>query len=950
MKNFILLWLVVLTGSLCAQGTRTPEIVVPTIKGSDDYKATYYENGRSYRAEEWLESYMQYYHSNTDTTLHLLTPSDLFAQLRGQAENQKAAQLYFDLRNTQLFKEGTNPAVIEAFLSEPEATRPTSARKYAPYLTSEPLLFAGMVFPKNIENPKAVPVVVEWTRPFMRLVNYINISDRTGKRIASLGQWEGTSSFTISDYDASHCYWEIGLKTGKTYKFKYEYKDPTLGPPIKKTKPTHNPVSPPNPPTDPIVPIIPELDEECNILPTYYNQPGTGLPYSASIVYPNPEPTVTITVYEVVESIHLGNGEFQEIWGVSEHLFENPFTTSINRGVHGEIGEINTAVYLNPYHSKVSKPIIVTDGIDFLSNRGLDEISESFGGNEMISLLWDGGYDVIIVDFSGGADFIQRNAFAFIELMRSLKQDQGVEKIEAAIGPSMGGQIIRYALLYWENYLNDAYGSHNLKTFVSADSPWSGANASPAVQAFAEFYNDKGGTPMVIHQSANSPAACQLLLHHTTGFLNGGTYTPNQHHFKTNFDSELVNLGSKPTQVEKIIAIADGSGSGMSSNVAPGEKILSFTYETENPIYYSQCTFETKLNGIAKEMFLVEKDKNLLFGLGFSCKTALKEFPEYFSLNPIDHFDSCPGSPFNLEKYLTGINEGDVVSSDRGFKLILKEIDLKSPFSFIPTFSALGMESSYAFTNFYDVSIPSGSGYFLPGSPFNAVYFDNKDSEHNAISNQQQPGSLLFLLDELNFNNQFNTRCLILEQTGLGPESIVFYEEQPENQHFCVPFDINDVTTVTSPGCGVEFVWNGTELEVSTNGDEEPCSTEMTYCMDVSGCGQICKTVEITVSPGSSNRLGSKNVNAESLAAATYDINSKMNVFPNPSSGALNVDIYDDNDYGIVTIYNAFGRTVTSLRTQNKMDLSFLTNGVYTLEFKNKSFQKVHQQKLIIIK
>ncbi len=50
----------------------------------------------------------------------------------------------------------------------------------------------------------------------------------------------------------------------------------------------------------------------------------------------------------------------------------------------------------------------------------------------MISLLWDGGYDVIIADFAGGADFIQRNAFAFIELVRSLRQDQGVEAIEAA--------------------------------------------------------------------------------------------------------------------------------------------------------------------------------------------------------------------------------------------------------------------------------------------------------------------------------------------------------------------------------------------------------------------------------------------------------------------------------------------------------------------------------------
>ena len=43
--------------------------------------------------------------------------------------------------------------------------------------------------------------------------------------------------------------------------------------------------------------------------------------------------------------------------------------------------------------------------------------------------------------------------------------------------------------------------------------------------------------------------------------------------------------------------------------------------------------------------------------------------------------------------------------------------------------------------------------------------------------------------------------------------------------------------------------FNGSEIEISTNGDEEPCNTTLTYCMDVVGCGQLCKDVEIIVSP-----------------------------------------------------------------------------------------------------
>lgn len=950
MKNFILLWLVVLTGSLCAQGTRTPEIVVPTIKGSDDYKATYYENGRSYRAEEWLESYMQYYHSNTDTTLHLLTPSDLFAQLRGQAENQKAAQLYFDLRNTQLFKEGTNPAVIEAFLSEPEATRPTSARKYAPYLTSEPLLFAGMVFPNDIEDPKAVPVSLDWSTPIMQLVNYIKISDRTGRLIAEFGPRNGNLKFTISDYDVQYNNWEISMKSGQIYKLTYRYLDPTLGPPVVRKRPPVQPVSPPNPPTDPILPIIPELDEDCNIQPNYFNQPGTGLPYTATIEYPNPDPYEYLITYEVVDIVDLGNAQFKEIWDQVVTTKPNKYTTSINRGVFGSFGEIRTAVYKNPYHSEIKKPIIITDGIDFLSNRNLSDIVKEFGGNDMISLLWDGGYDVIVADFAGGADFIQRNAFAFIELIRSLRQDQGIEEIEAGIGPSMGGQIIRYALLYWEQNLIPQYGDHNLKTFVSADSPWSGANASPGIQVYADWARNKNSTSAIIHMSANSPAARQLLLHHTEKKVVAGNFIPGQHEFKDIFDEEINNMGSRPMKIKSLVGVADGSGTGFSSNVKPGNNIFSFIFNTDNPIYYSECEFNSNILGIKSNSLIVDKDFAVISGIGGSCKSAANKFPTFGCNQAIGNFDSCPGSPFNLEKYLVGFKSGTVLICENGFKVLFKEIKINSTFTFIPTYSALGLSSDFAFANLYNIATPSGSGYNIPESPFDIVYFDNFDSPHNDFTNGGQPGSLPFLLESINYVPVYQTKCLILEETGLGSTPIVFYQEQPENQNFCIPFKIDHLTTLSSPECGVEFLWNGVELELWTTGNEEPCSTEMTYCMDIAGCGQICKNVEITVSPGSSNRLGSKNVKVESLAADTYEVNSKMNVYPNPCSGALNIDIYDDNDYGIVTIYNSFGRTVTALRTQTKMDLSFLTNGVYTLEFKNKSFQKVHQQKLIIVK
>ncbi|MBL0082893.1 MAG: hypothetical protein IPP37_10890 [Saprospiraceae bacterium] len=73
---------------------------------------------------------------------------------------------------------------------------------------------------------------------------------------------------------------------------------------------------------------------------------------------------------EVIDVIDQGNGQFLEIYGPVIKDLTSKYTTSINRGVYGSFGQIRTAVYLNPFHQKVTKPLILTDGIDFLSNRG----------------------------------------------------------------------------------------------------------------------------------------------------------------------------------------------------------------------------------------------------------------------------------------------------------------------------------------------------------------------------------------------------------------------------------------------------------------------------------------------------------------------------------------------------------------------------------------------------
>lgn len=189
-------------------------------------------------------------------------------------------------------------------------------------------------------------------------------------------------------------------------------------------------------------------------------------------------------------------------------------------------GEIDYRTY---YHTnggntqrKLLKPIIIIDGFDPLDlrkfedsdsalpaedHRSIYDIMSYLGSTGIRYLVQDLralGYDVVMVNhpnytsngknIDGGADYIERNAMNLVTLVNTLnaklKTNGSTEKLVLA-GPSMGGQISRYALAYMEKMgLN-----HNTRLWVSIDSPHLGANVPLGLQA------------LLFQLSDNSPAA-----------------------------------------------------------------------------------------------------------------------------------------------------------------------------------------------------------------------------------------------------------------------------------------------------------------------------------------------------------------------------------------------------------------------------------------------------------
>ncbi len=167
----------------------------------------------------------------------------------------------------------------------------------------------------------------------------------------------------------------------------------------------------------------------------------------------------------------------------------------------------------------------------------------------------------------GGADYIERNAFLLVKLIQqvnaTLAANRIIEKL-VVVGPSMGGQISRYALAYMEKQqsLGVANMNHNCRLWVSFDSPHSGANVPMTVQETLRFFGTEGGQKDAQDNYQNqlrSPAARQLLIEQ----LDGQNSTENYHStYYTNLKNNgLSGSNGYPMNLRKV-TLVNGTGSG----------------------------------------------------------------------------------------------------------------------------------------------------------------------------------------------------------------------------------------------------------------------------------------------------------------------------------------------------------------------------------------------------
>ena len=402
-------------------------------------------------------------------------------------------------------------------------------------------------------------------------------------------------------------------------------------------------------------------------------------------------------------------------------LWEN-FTADIP--YNGEYGVGDVAIFLGDSNTVLTEPIIVVDGFDPNDERPISGVYEIANQQHLVDSLHDLGMDAVIVNFNDGAGYIQKNAFLFVKVVQTINQIMTYANTMlpanqiSVIGPSMGGLITRYGLTYMEQQGMP----HNVRNWISFDSPQKGANIPLGVQHWVRFFADEAGSEGALEskEKLSTPAAKQMLYYHFTA-TSGNTANPNP--MKINFYNELNSLGF-PQQM-RTAAIINGSGYGQNQSFFPGEQV----------IYYHYTSFQVDLDG--NVWTTPNHIMTRIFQGLYDTALPYDEVTEDIYVNNTLPFDGAPGG--------TASTFNDLDETDPGYGDIIAYYD---DHCFIPTISSLDL------LNTSDPLFNVNANIDYVVTPFDTLYYPYENQPHVYIS----PESLKWFIHEIyNFRPQFTS-------------------------------------------------------------------------------------------------------------------------------------------------------------------------------------------------
>lgn len=387
----------------------------------------------------------------------------------------------------------------------------------------------------------------------------------------------------------------------------------------------------------------------------------------------------------------------------------------------GQFGTGEAYVYLSDANDTLTDPIVVVEGFDLDNSMNWDELYALLNREGLLENLRSMGFDAVVLNFSDATDYVQRNAFVLVELIEQVNALIGPETDVAVVGASMGGIVSRYALAYMEtNGL-----SPNARTFISFDSPQTGANIPLGIQYWLAFFADLSDDAAGLLAALDSPAARQLLAyHHTDPPGSTGESDP----LRAELLTDLEAVGQYPSQLRKV-AVANGSSTQMDQGFSAGDQIIQWEYSD-------------LLVDIIGNVWAVPEGSSQAIFHGLVDFIIFPPDELYVTVGGTLPFDNAPGGFRDSMAEMGDVEApyGDIIA-------------LHDNHCFIPTVSALALDTQNLF---YDVA---GDPDILSLTPFDAVYFPVENQEHVAIT----PENAQWLIAEI------QRGAALVPDTGLEP-------------------------------------------------------------------------------------------------------------------------------------------------------------------------------------
>jgi hypothetical protein len=363
---------------------------------------------------------------------------------------------------------------------------------------------------------------------------------------------------------------------------------------------------------------------------------------------------------------------------------------------NGAFGTGDAYVYLSDAHTELTEPVVVIEGFDIDNSMDWDELYALLNQEQLIEDLRSRGFDAVVLNFTDAVDYIQRNAFVAVELIQQVQAAVGPERTMALIGASMGGLVGRYALAYME----EEALPHAVRTFISFDSPQSGAAIPLGIQYWLWFFADQSPEAAALLAALDNPGARQMLAYHHTD-PPGGTGEADP--LRLQLLADLTTIGEYPAGTRKV-AIANGNGARLGQGFNPGEQIIEWEYSSA-------------LVDIIGNVWAVPDGESATIFHGLIDFILFPPDEILVNVAGTRPFDSAPGGwrDSMAEMDATQAPFGDIVA-------------LHPNHCFIPSISALAVETSDLF---YDIA---GDPNLLDHTPFDAVYFPLENQEHVMIT------------------------------------------------------------------------------------------------------------------------------------------------------------------------------------------------------------------------